>query len=144
MQRPPVSPAVEVVAEAQVPRNSRPDLPAVAVLDQVMRGRYGRKIDFGSLATPPPPFSLLVADALDCMPPSDWEGLWRRNSHNKVRPFLLKLWADEVWPKFVVRYGLCCRAAGPSALRISRRSAPSSPGLRSGSLAALVSSACPW
>ena len=39
------------------------------------------------------------------MPPSDWAGLWR-GGHPNARPFLLKLWADEVWPKFVVRYSL--------------------------------------
>jgi hypothetical protein len=105
MPRATVSPAVEIVAEALVLRNTRPDLPALDVLDQVMRSRYGRKVDFGELATPPSPFSLLIADALDCMPPSDWAGLWRCG-HPNARPFLLKLWADEVWPKFVVRYSL--------------------------------------
>jgi hypothetical protein len=40
------------------------------------------------------------------MPVGDWEGLWRCNGRPNVRPFLRKPWADEVWPKFVERYGL--------------------------------------
>ena len=99
--------AVVIVAESRSLRNSQPSLPAVEVLDHVMPGRYGRRIDFGELASPPSPFSLLVAEALDGgMLASDWAGLWRCNSHLKVRAALTQIWADDVWPKFVVRYGL--------------------------------------
>lgn len=105
MQRAPVAPAVEIVAEALVLRNSQPQLAAMEVLDQVMRRWYGRRVDFGEQATPPSPFALLVADALDCMPPSDWAGLWHWG-HPNAQPFLLKLWVEEVWPKFLVRYSL--------------------------------------
>ena len=106
-----VSPAVEIAAEALVLRNSLPELPelpelpALEVLDQVMRSRYGRHVDFGGLAVPPSPFSLLVVDALDCMPSSDWAGPWRCG-HPRVQPFLLRVWHTEVWPKFRVRYSL--------------------------------------
>jgi len=59
------------------------------------------------LALPVTPFSLVVAEALDTgMLASDWAGLWRGNSHPRLRPFLRELWAAEVWPKFVVRYSL--------------------------------------
>ena len=72
-----------------------------------MRGRYGWRIDFGGLALPPAPLALLVAEALDGgMLASDWAGLWRATSNPKLRPLLLDIWADEVWPKFVVRYSL--------------------------------------
>ena len=101
------NPAVVIVAEARWLRNSQPALSAEKVLDYVMRGRYGCWIDFGELATPPNPFSLLLAEALDGgMLASDWAGLWRHNSHPKIRATLLQIWADEVWPKFVVRYSL--------------------------------------
>lgn len=99
--------AVEIVVEALLLRKAHPSWSAMDVLDQAMRTRYGRRIDFGDLAKPPAPFAMLVADALDTgMLASDWEGLWQFNSHGKVRPFLLQLFADEVWPKFVVRYSL--------------------------------------
>ena len=88
-------------------RRQQPDLSATWVLDQVMRGRYGASIDFGELATPPSPFAYLVAEALDGgMQRGDWEGLWRGNSRPEVRPFLVKLFAEEVWPKFAVKYSL--------------------------------------
>ena len=99
--------AVVIVAEARSLRNLQPAMSAMKVLDRVMRGRYGRRIDFGELAMPPSPFSLLVAEALDGgMLANDWAGLWRCNSHPRVRATLLQIWADEVWPKFVVRYSL--------------------------------------
>lgn len=106
MHRPPVAPAVAIVAEALVLRRAQPALPVLDVLDHVMRGRYGRRIEFGELATPPAPFAYLLAEAFDCMPRSDWEGVWRCNGHNNVRPFLLKVMAEEVRPQFVVRYSL--------------------------------------
>jgi hypothetical protein len=107
MHRAPVSTAVEIVAEALLLRRQQPQLSAEQVLDQVMRGRYGKHIDFGELAVPPSPFAYLVAEALDGgMERSDWEGLWRGNCRPEVRPFLVKLFAEDVWPKFVVRYSL--------------------------------------
>lgn len=103
----PVAPAVRIAAEALLLRRARPDLPALDVLDQCMRGRPGRRVDFGDLTTPPAPFALLIAEAFDGgMRPDDWAGLWHCNSHPRIRGFLLNLWADEVWPQFRVRYGL--------------------------------------
>jgi hypothetical protein len=40
------------------------------------------------------------------MPASDWAGLWRTNSHPRLRPLLRQIWASEVWPMFEVRYSL--------------------------------------
>ena len=100
------STAVTTVVEALLMRKAHPAWLAIDVLDQVMRGRNGNAIEFGDLAKPPAPFAMLVADAFDRgMLASDWEGPWQYNSHGEVRPFLLKLFADEVWPKFRVRYG---------------------------------------
>ena len=99
--------AIAVVAETLLLRRQCPDMSALDVLDRVMSGRYGQHIDFGELALPVSPFSLVVAEALDSgMLASDWAGLWACNCHPRVRPFLGELWASEVWPKFVVRYSL--------------------------------------
>lgn len=107
MRRAPLYPAIAIVAEARVLRRAEPQMTVLDVLDQVMRGRTGRPVEFGELATPPAPFALLVAEAFDGgMLPSDWVGLWCGNSHPRIRAFLLQLWADEVWPQFIVRYSL--------------------------------------
>lgn len=105
---PPVSPAVDIVARALLLlRRQEPRLPAVQVLDEVMRGRSGRWIDFRDLAIPPEPFALLVAEAFDAgMLPCDWAGLLRPGCPLRVRELLLQIWANEVWPKFRVRYSL--------------------------------------
>lgn len=107
MQRATITTAVEIVADALMLRKARPEWTPLDVLDEVMRGRAGRRVDFGALAVMPAPFALLAVEAFDgAMPRSDWEGLWRCNSHNGVRPFLLQLFADEIWPQFRVRYSL--------------------------------------
>lgn len=74
-----------IVAEARTLRTSEPGLSAVNMLDHVMRGRHGRRLDFGELATPPSPFSLLVAEAFNRgMLASDCAVLWSRNSQPKI------------------------------------------------------------
>lgn len=84
-----VSLAVEIVAETLALRRLQPDLPAVDVLDRVMRRRHRQHIDFGELAMPITPLSLVVAEALGTgMLASDWAGLWNGNSHPRLRPFL--------------------------------------------------------
>lgn len=104
---PAVSPAVDVVARALLLRRQEPRLRAVDVLDQVMRGRSSSWIEFGDLALPPCPFALLVAETFDRgMLPSNWVGLFRPDAPQRVRVLLLQIWADEVWPKFLVRYSL--------------------------------------
>lgn len=107
MSPPHVSLAVDIGARALLLRRQVPRLSAVQVLDEVMHGHHGRWIDFGELALPPAPFALLVAEAFDTgMLPCDWAGLMRRGSPPRVREVLLQIWADEVWPKFRVRYSL--------------------------------------
>jgi hypothetical protein len=104
---PPLSPAVDIAAHALLMRRQELRLPALEVLDQVMRGRGGRPIDFANLALPPSPFALLVAEAYDRgMLPCDWAGLLRPSAPARVHELLRQIWADEVWPKFVVRYSL--------------------------------------
>lgn len=100
-----VSPAVQVVASARLLRKVQPELPALELLDRSMRGRHGRRIDFGDLATPPSPFALIVAEAFDGgMRPCDWAGLLQSRSHPRILEVLMEVWWNEVWPKFVVRY----------------------------------------
>lgn len=107
MNLPPPSPAIDIAARALLLRRQEPALPALQVLDLVMRGRHGRWIDFGDMGLPPAPFALLVAEAFDGgMLPCDWVGLLRSRSHPRIRPVLMEIWADEVWPKFLVRYSL--------------------------------------
>ena len=102
-----VSPAVQIVAQALLLRRSDPTRPALDVLDEVMQPHRRRPVEFGDLIDLPSPFALLIAEAFDTgMCVEDWAGLWRGNGHPKIRGFLLNLWADEVWPKFRVRYGL--------------------------------------
>ena len=109
MRRAPSSPSVDVVTQALLLRKTQPDLPALEVLDKVMRGRHGKRIDFSDLALPPAPFALLVAEAFDRgMLPGDRVGLWQHNGSPELRPFLLQLWTDEVWPQFMVRHSLYC------------------------------------
>ena len=100
-------PAVRIVAGALLLRKRYPYFPALDLLDKVMDEWRGQHVDFGELATPPAPFACLIADALDGgMQASDWEGLWRGNPKLEIREVLLKLWMDEVWPKFRKRYNL--------------------------------------
>ena len=99
--------AVEVAVQALLLRKQHPSMPAVEVLDEAMLSRHGRWIDFGEIGLPPAPFALLVAEAFDGgMLPCDWVGLLRSRSHPRLRPVLMEVWANEVWPKFVVRYSL--------------------------------------
>jgi hypothetical protein len=107
MRPEPGSIAVKIVVEALTLRKEQPQLPAVEVLDHVMRGHFGSQINFDDLATPPAPFALLIAEAFDRgMQASDWAGLWRGNEHPQIRPYLLSVWRDEIWPIFMVRYSL--------------------------------------
>lgn len=108
----PVTPAVDIAARALLLRRQEPRLSALEVLDQVMRGRSGRWMDFGQLALPPAPFAVVVAEAFDTgMLPCDWAGLLKPHSPPRVHELLLQIWADEVWPKFLVRFSLYRAAA---------------------------------
>lgn len=103
----PVSPVIAIVARALLLRRQEPGLSALEVLDQALQGHHGRFIDFGDIARPPAPFGLLMAEAFDRgMLPCDWVGLLASQSHPKLETVLHQIWADEVWPQFLVRYSL--------------------------------------
>ncbi len=92
-----MSPAVEVAASARLLRKSQPELPALAVLDQSMRGHHGRRIDSGGLATPPSPFALVVAEAFDGgMHLCNLTGLLQCRSHPRIPGMLMEIWWNEV------------------------------------------------
>jgi hypothetical protein len=65
--------ARQIVDEALAIQRARPELPALMVLDLVMRGRRGVTVDFGDLTTAPAeclvdpsgPFGALLAAAFD-------------------------------------------------------------------------------
>jgi hypothetical protein len=69
----PDSLARSIVDEALALQRERPELPALALLDLVMRGRHGTGPDFGDLAAAPAdclvdpssPFGALLAAAFD-------------------------------------------------------------------------------
>jgi len=98
--------APTIVAETLALRRSHPHALAVDVLDLVMRGRLGQRIDFGDVS-PVSGFGLIVVEAFDKgMPPGDWVGLLGPRGDPNVRATLLQIWADDVWPEFERRYRL--------------------------------------
>jgi hypothetical protein len=97
-------PADDIASAAVTLRRTHPHAPALDVLDVVFKGRRGQSVTF---ATPPDPFALLVAEAFDRgMPPDDWAGFFGPLGDLRVRGTLLRIWANEVWPAFLQRYGL--------------------------------------
>jgi len=98
--------AQKLTAEVMTVCRSHSHAPAIDVLDLVMKGRRPLPA-FGDLALPPAPFALVVAEAFDCGMSVDE---WRRWTVPPADPVLsaamLVVWANEVWPKFVGRYGV--------------------------------------
>jgi hypothetical protein len=81
--------------------------PALDVLDLVMKDRRHRLPEFGELALPPAPFALVVAEALDGgMTADEWALMTGFRADPALRTAVLDLWAAEVWPRFVQRYGV--------------------------------------
>jgi hypothetical protein len=98
--------AQTIVAEILALRRSHPHASPVDVLDLVMRGRLGQRIDFGDVF-PISDFGLIVVEAFDKgMPPGDWVSLLGPRGDPRVRATLMQIWADEVWSAFVKRYSL--------------------------------------
>lgn len=92
-------------AETLTVRRSRTDAPALDVLDLVMKDRR-RLPDFGDLAPPPAPFALTVAEAFDRgMSVDDWALMTGSLAEPTLRSAVLGIFASEVWPRFVQRYG---------------------------------------
>ena len=81
--------------------------PVLDVLDLVMKDRQHRLPDFGELALPPAPFALVVVEALDRgMAADEWALMTGFRADPVLRTAVLDLWAADVWPRFVQRYGV--------------------------------------
>lgn len=99
--------AAAIVAEALALRASHPHAPPLDVLDLVMRGRRDRLIDFDDHMVPPAPFALLVAEAMgDVMSAAEWLAATGPKADPHLRATLQLQYALNVWPQFLVRYGL--------------------------------------
>ena len=99
--------ARKLAAVTQTLRRSRVDAPALDVLDLVMKDRRRQLPDFGDLALPPAPFALTVAEAFDRgMSVDDWALMTGSLADPTLRTAVLGIFASEVWPRFVQRYGL--------------------------------------
>lgn len=81
--------------------------PALDVLDLVMKSHHHQLPEFGELALPPAPFALVVAEALDRgMTADEWALMTGSRADPVLRTAVLDLWAAEVWPRFLQRYGV--------------------------------------
>lgn len=98
--------AQKLVAEVLEVRRSHPHAPALAALDLVMKGR-GQLPDIDDIAPPPAPFALVVAEAFDrCFAKDEWARWTIPPADPALSAAMQVVWAAEVWPKFVQRYGL--------------------------------------
>ena len=96
-----------IVADAIALRRSHPAVPALDVLELVMRGRQAVPADFGPDGLPPADFALLVAEAFDRgMVPAEWRAWTAHDADAQLRAGLLVVWRADVWPLFVARFGL--------------------------------------
>jgi len=89
-------------------RHSRPLVPALDLLDQVLGTCKEDALDFpADLIAPPSQFGQLIAEAFDPdMTPAEWVAWAGEGSDAAVREALLRFWSAEVLPAFRARYGL--------------------------------------
>ncbi len=89
-------------------RRTHPTVPAIEVLDVVMRGRAGSLADFGDgNLEPNTPFGQVLAAALDRgMAPTDWALVDAITTPPAVVMALRGVWRDQVLAGFAARYGL--------------------------------------
>ncbi|GAB4119694.1 MAG: hypothetical protein Fur0014_20370 [Rubrivivax sp.] len=94
--------AALLMAELQ---RAMPGLQALDLLDAAMQ-RAPAPPD-GTLLHPASPFGQVIAAAFDeAMTPDEWEAWAGEGSERSLQESLLRLWHDEVLPKFYARYGL--------------------------------------
>ncbi len=93
-----------IVAEALKHRLANAGRPALESLDHAMHRRRVGVVDFGRDVIPPSSFALLIALAFDGGRAREWE---RMHLVDRVaQAALLTVWAREVWPQFLARYGV--------------------------------------
>ncbi|MBI5721415.1 MAG: hypothetical protein HZC37_27410 [Burkholderiales bacterium] len=93
-----------IVAQCLAHRVAGPATPWRDSLDLVMHGHGVKAEDFGRDAIPPAPFALVIAAAFDAGRAQTWFRMAAADRTEQAA--LLTLWAREVWPWFVSRYGL--------------------------------------
>jgi hypothetical protein len=82
-----------------------PSAPALDVLDRAMRRPVPQLID-QSLMHPASPFGQMIAAAFDtAMTPEEWSAWAGEGAEHTIQDALLRVWNDEVLPKFRSRYG---------------------------------------
>jgi len=102
-----IAEARQLASETLALRRKHEHASALDVLDLVMKDRCQQLPDFGDLALPPAPFALVVAEALDPgMSVDEWALMTGFRADSTLRQAMLDIWATEVWPKFMRRYGL--------------------------------------
>jgi hypothetical protein len=87
-------------------QRAMPGLQAIELLDEAMHRAPRLPLD-GALLHPASPFGQLIAAAFDdAMTPDEWEAWAGEGSERLLQESLLRLWHEEVLPKFYSRYGL--------------------------------------
>lgn len=93
--------AALLMAELQ---RAMPGLQALELLDEAM---HRAPAPDGALLHPASPFGQVIAAAFDeAMTPDEWEAWAGEGSERLLQESLLRLWHEEVLPKFYARYGL--------------------------------------
>lgn len=82
-----------------------PGASAIDVLDRAMRQPVPHVIDC-SLTHPASPFGQVIAAAFDtAMTPEEWNAWAGEGAEHTIQDALLRVWDEEVLPKFRTRYG---------------------------------------
>lgn len=93
--------AALLMAELQ---RAMPGLQAIELLDEAMHRRP--QLD-STLLHPASPFGQVIAAAFDdAMTPDEWDAWAGEGAERLLQESLLRLWNEEVLPKFRSRYGL--------------------------------------
>jgi hypothetical protein len=88
-------------------RVSHPHASAADVLEHVFRPLAGSRLSFGAAQYLPHPFALTVAEAFGHgMHPQEWAHWSGPPAHPQLVHAVQKMWAEDVWPLFMLRYEL--------------------------------------
>ena len=87
-------------------QRAMPGLPALDLLDRAMRQPSRSAFDSDFLH-PASPFGQVIAAAFDsAMTPEEWSAWAGEGAEHTIQDALLRVWNEEVLPKFWSRYGL--------------------------------------
>jgi len=98
----------DFAAAASTLRRSHPKVKALAVLDVVVRGQTGARVDLSAAwLMPGSPFGQVLAAALDPgMTPEEWARWTRQPADPALQSATLVAWRETVLAAFVARYRL--------------------------------------